>query len=1590
MEDFIEELRRHELSLTVSGKDLILKGKHGKLTPDEIQKVKKHHHIVSFIKDNKQSLVDFLSRDNAKLDRKNIEAMYGLSPVQEGILFHSSYLYHAGATANTTYHTQFDIGFSSEINTDEFKKAWQYVINKHTILRTGFIYDKVNISIQFVNKEVEPPIVFQDFSSLSKEEQISKFEELKKKDRYTEFSFSKPPLMRVSLVKFGESRFKMIWTKHHALWDGWSGQIIIHELISTYKELLKGNQPNLGKEDRYEDFINYLKTVDTIKEKGFWTDYLKGFDKPTLLPFCGASHERNKGKGEYKRITTNFSKDFTERLTDFAKDTRITPNTLMQGVWGYILGKYTGQQDVVYGSTVSGRPAESEYKNKVGLYINTIPLRLTIEEKDTVESFLQRLQRSSVSAREFQHTSLSNISQWNEVKGDIFDSLLSFTNYPTADTFESDASLLAIDEVEIKENNNYLLSIQPSIRQALVVDFTFNSNVLDEQYVEMISKHFTTVLEQLVSDKDQPLSAVSLHTAEEKEQLLSSLDFTSVAFNKSQNLVAKFEEQVDKYPKAVALSLEGSSVSYAELNAQANRIANALREKGVKRNDLVGICVGRSTQMLAGLLGILKAGGAYVPIDPEYPAERINYILNDTKLSLLLTDGNKLDSSLVTDNVEILNLHQISSLGEYGIENLNLEIDGADLAYVIFTSGTTGNPKGVLISHENVYRLFFNEKPLFDFDNRDVWSLFHSYCFDFSVWEIFGALLFGGKLVIVPTEATVDTALFASLLEKEKVTILNQTPSAFAQLQEEVINGDYSLSARYLIFGGEGLKPKRVSHWYTKFPDCKIINMYGITETTVHVTYKHIDLQDIEDNLSNIGVPIPTMGCYLLDATLKPIATGTTGELYVLGAGLAKGYLNRAELTVERFIEDPYKPGAYLYKTGDLARRLPNGDLEYVGRNDKQVKIRGFRIELGEVEAALDKCPVLDQHVLIVGEDKYYNTELICYVIPAAGQTKDDVGAYLANSLPKHMVPTTLIEIDEVPLTANGKVDKAALKNKTEQVVDVTYVAARNENEEKIVAIWKEILTRDRIGVTDDFFEFGGHSLKLTRLITRYNKDFGVKLNLKDLFINKTVEQHCALLFKSEEATFKPIVPAPTQENYPLSSAQQRMWIVSQIDENSVSYSIPTTVTLEGKSDTSILKKAILAVVERHETLRTNFVKDGAEVRQIIRPTGNFGFSVQEKDFSNEANPREAAVAYAKEDSRKPFDLENDPLIRAILFRVGNSDYIFYYNLHHIISDGVSSDILKRDVLAYYEAFLRNEQPELPELTIQYKDYAVWQVKQLKSGAYAADENYWKNKLKGNLPRLDLPEQKPRPKVKTSNGATISAVLTEDLTLKLKDFCKKHEGTMFIGVTALWNILFAKYTGQSDIIMGSPIAGRDHADLENQIGMFFNTLVLKNNVQEESTFSEVFSMTKESVLEDVHHQMYPFDQLLDALDMKGDTSRNPLFDVMISYHNTGDAPEDVEWNEEQVNKVIVVPDTGAKLDMLINIHEIGQYLYFDINYNTDLYETSTMQRLVADFKSLVGQLLTKPEEAIKNLDFKKEVKESLRAANAGKFNLKRK
>ncbi|HYX23609.1 MAG TPA: amino acid adenylation domain-containing protein, partial [Thermoanaerobaculia bacterium] len=1060
----------------------------------------------------------------------------------------------------------------------------------------------------------------------------------------------------------------------------------------------------------------------------------------------------------------------------------------------------------------------------------------------------------------------------------------------------------------------------------------------------------------------------------EQHQLLLEWGAIRREIPATSTLHGRFAARARRTPEAPALTCGDLTVTYGELDRRSNQLARWLRRQGAGPESRVGLRLDRSVDLVVGILGVLKAGAAYVPLDPGAPRERTAFILADA------------DVRIVVGEEELARLESLPD------GDLELSGDGGDassLAYVIYTSGSTGRPKGVLITHGNVVRLFDATEPWFRFAERDVWTLFHSYAFDFSVWEIWGALLHGGRLVIVPWEVSRSPELFLDLLDRERVTVLNQTPSAFAQLAQ----AEAALPAlRLVIFGGEALDPASLEPWFERHGDKqpRLVNMYGITETTVHVTWRPLsaaDARDVRDarghHRSVIGVPIPDLSLAVMDRGLRPVPIGVPGELVVGGAGLARGYLGRPELTAERFVPDPAGGGARLYRSGDLGRFLPNGEVEYLGRLDHQVKIRGFRIELGEVEAALAALAGVRQAVVVVrsdGSDRSDRSDrslgerrLVAYVVGDVEVA--ELRQSLRERLPDYMVPAAFVVLETLPLTPNGKVDRKAL-SAPEAAPEQPgggegYLAPRTPAEEVLAGIWADLLGLERVGAADHFFDLGGHSLLATQVTSRLRQAFGVEMPLRDLFEAPVLADLAARVEAARRtgtaAPAPPLLPVPRDGSLPLSFAQQRLWFIDQVQPGSPLYNVAAALRVEGSLDAAVLARCLGEIVRRHEALRTVFAAPQGTPMQVIQPAEPFRLAVVDLSGLPEDARETLTPALAGEEAGRPFDLARGPacgpLLRGLLLRLGELDQAVLLTLHHIASDGWSLGCLVREVAVLYPAFAAGRPSPLPELPVQYADFAVWQRSWLRGEVLEAEIAFWRQQLAGLPPLLELPTDRPRPAVLSHRGATRTVRLPAPLVRQAEALGRSEGATLFMVLLAGFQALLARASGQDDLAVGSPVAGRTHRELEPLIGFFANTLVLRGDLSGAPAFRELLGRVRETALDAWLHQDVPFERLVEELTAERSLAHTPLFQAMLALQ----APFGKLEIEDLRLRPVDVAGTTAKLDLAVSFVQLDGVLEGAIEYATALFDAATVDRLIAGFERLLAAAVAGPELRVAEL-----------------------
>ncbi|MEL5260625.1 amino acid adenylation domain-containing protein [Serratia nevei] len=1068
------------------------------------------------------------------------------------------------------------------------------------------------------------------------------------------------------------------------------------------------------------------------------------------------------------------------------------------------------------------------------------------------------------------------------------------------------------------------------------------ASVADEQMLRA-TQHLLMLLNDAVraGSHRRTVGELSLVSEEERAQLLQGLNHTVASHSPTACLHRLFEAQVKRTPEAIAVTYGDDSLTYAELNTQANRWAHRLVQLGVQPDSLVALCAGRGLPMLVGLLGILKAGGAYVPLDPAYSGERLQYILADSAPVLLLAD--ELGRQALGDcEVPVLALEQPLT-GESG-DLQDVGVRPAHLAYVIYTSGSTGKPKGVMVEHRQVARLFSATNAWFNFSAADRWCLFHSFAFDFSVWEIWGAWLYGGQLFIVPQAIARSAPDFYHFVCRSGITVLNQTPSAFKAFIQAQAHSEARQQLREIVFGGEMLKPCDLAPWFARPENrqTRLINMYGITETTVHVTYRPLSAQDTAITTSPIGSRIPDLRMYLLGADGEPVPMGAIGELYVGGEGVARGYLNRPELTAERFLDDPFNraPGARMYRTGDLARYLPGGDIEYLGRNDQQVKIRGFRIECGEVEAQLSTDPRVRSVAVDAIDDGDGGKRLVAWVVPAQEAERATLATglrqHLQARLPDYMVPVAYVWLEALPLTGNGKLDKRALPvPQVDAYVREAYAPPQGEAENLLAAIWRELLGIERVGRYDHFFELGGHSLMAVRLANRVQQA-GWQLPLQALFASPVLHVLAQALEVAPAQEPLPILPVARDGDLPLSFAQQRLWFLTQLEGMSETYHIPLALRLHGRLDRQALQHSLDALYARHESLRSRFITREDRPQVQILPANGLPLA-----FHDLRRHPAQADTLCRQAATQPFDLTQGPLVRAALIRLADEEHLFLLTCHHIISDGWSTGILLRELGALYGALRRGDADPLPPLTLQYPDYAAWQRRYLAPERLAAQAQYWRETLIGAPALLTLPTDRPRPTVQSFSGGEVPIAIDAELTQALRQFSRQHGGTLFMTVLAAWSLVLARMAGQQELVIGTPEANRGRLETESLVGFFVSTLALRIDLRDDPDLPTLIARIRHTVLTAQENRDLPFEQVVELVNPPRHLGYTPLFQVMLAWQDG--SVRDIPLPGLQA-ELAGLEYSAAKFDLTLDLADTGEGISGTLNFATALFDRATAER----------------------------------------------
>ncbi|MEH1824947.1 MAG: non-ribosomal peptide synthase/polyketide synthase [Nostoc sp.] len=1512
------------------------------------------------------------------------------------------------------YNIPITLHLQGNLNLAALEQGLQEIINRHEALRTNFITVDGKAS-QIIHLETPWTLSVVELQHLSPTEQEIAAQQLVQQQAIQFFDLASEMLVRATLVVLSETEQILLVCMHHIVSDAWSMGIFVQELTALYNAYSQGQPSSLAPLlIQYADFAlwqrNWLQGDVLQTQLNYWQQQLK--DAPALLslPSDRPRPAVQTFVGAHQKFV--LCVELTQKLTKLSQEQGCTLFMTLLAAYDTLLYRYTGQSDILVGSPIANRN-RSEIEGLIGFFVNTLVMRTDLSGNPSFSELLTRIREMAMDAYSHQDLPFETLVEVLQPERDLshtplFQVMFVLQNAPRSKVELAGLTVSAAKVQSATAKFDLTLTME-NTATGLVGVWEYNTDLFDGSTIARMTGHFVTMLEAIVANPSEQIDQLPLLTEVEQRQLLVEWNDTQIDYPQDLSIHQLFESQCLSTPDAIAVIFENQQLTYSQLNARANQLAHYLQSLGVRANMLVGICVERSLEMLVGLLGILKAGGAYLPLDPEYPQERLSFILEDAQVSILLTQQ-QLIESVPKHQARVVYLDSDwEKIAQNSESNPSDTATPDNLAYVIYTSGSTGKPKGVLVNHSNVTRLFAATEPWYHFDERDVWTLFHSYAFDFSVWEIWGALLYGGRLVVVPYLVTRSPESFYNLLCQEQVTILNQTPSAFRQLiqaEQSIATAD-NLNLRLVIFGGEALELSSLQPWFERHGDQQpqLVNMYGITETTVHVTYRPLSKGDLNNTASVIGRTIPDLQVYLLDEHLQPVPIGVPGEMHIGGAGVTRGYLNRPKLTAQRFISNCFSDLGLgnrsedlessqtiesenqsnnpkskiqnpklnrLYKTGDLARYLPNGELEYLGRIDQQVKIRGFRIELGEIEAFLAQHPDVRESVVVVWEDEPSDKRLVAYVTLKVEQSFQvgELRRFLKSKLPEYMLPNAFVILEAIPLTSNGKVDRRALPApELHSQLTNKFIAPRTPIEEMLALIWAQVLKVEQVGIYDNFFELGGHSLLATQLLSRIRKVFKIELPLRSLFVAATVAelvQEIGQLQQQDlELTSPPILPRAKNAELPLSFAQTRLWFLDQFEPNSAFYNIPIALHLVGTLRITSLEQSLEEIIHRHEALRTNFITVDGQPTQIIQARREQRIvSVFDLQHLSTSEQEIASQQLMRQQAIQPFDLARQALVRATLVVLSETEHILLVCMHHVVSDGWSMDVFVQELAALYNAYSQSHLSPLAPLPIQYADFAIWQRNWLQGNVLQTQLSYWQQQLADAPALLSLRTDRPRPAVQTFAGAHQKFALSIELTQKLTKLSQEQGCTLFMTLLAAYDTLLYRYTEQSDILVGTPIANRNHSEIEGLIGFFVNTLVLRTDLSGNPSFSELLIRVREMALGGYSHQDLPFEMLVEALQPERDLSYTPLFQVMFVLEN---APiSQLELTGLNVS-LLKLESTTAKFDLTLAMENTATGLVGVWQYNTDLFDAGTIARMAGHFVTLLEAIVANPSEQIAQL-----------------------
>ncbi len=1478
---------------------------------------------------------------------------YALSSAQKRL-----YLLQQMNPDSTAYNIPLLYIVEGKVDHHRLEGVFRELFKRHESLRTAIavmrgeamqkIYDEVEFAIDYQTIE-QPRLNFDDQSWYR--ERLIEF--------VKPFDLHRAPLLRVKLTTVAESKHLLLVDMHHIVTDGFSHGILVKDFLTLYAGAAL---PALRLQ--YKDYSEWLreqkKESEALKEaEAYW---LQEFSQEAPVLNLPTDFSRTAAPSfEGRKVDFDIPDKLYAGLQQLAAREDATLFMTLLATYTILLSRFCNQEEIVIGTPVVGR-SHADLEQIIGMFVNTLPLKNYPQRSQRFTDFLQEVKRRALAAFENQMYQFDDLVGRVVVHRDLgrnplFDAFFSLIeiqkNLDEADALE----ILGMKFLPVKHSgiatSKFDLSLEAvKANGRLVLSFQYNTRLLKEQTVTRWQSHVLNLISDIVQHPDKRLGDLEILSPPEKHQLLAEFNATKVDFRLTRPIHELFEVQAAGTPDRIAVGYNEIQLSYRELNSRAVVLANRLRKRGVVPRSIIPILIDHSLELMTAILAVMKCGAAFVPIDVRWPIARVREILDDVAAGIVLVSRHTPydENALSCPVFEIDNTRLLGDPDKFAV-SVALE----DPIYVIYTSGSTGKPKGAVNHHRGIGNRFLWMDSYFGAQAAEVVLQTTRYVYDSAIWQLFWPLINGGKALLFPTDTEMSPRAIGDLLKKYAVTLIDFVPSFLneivIQLHETLGLWQGITALRDVVVGGEEIASAMAYQFLDSFPEIRMTNLYGPTETSIGCIYHQV--RGDEGARIPIGKPIANAEILILaeDGNLVPI--GVAGEIHISGVGVGLGYLNAVEKTHASFVGSPFASSPKAYRTGDLGRWLPDGKIEFLGRIDHQVKVRGFRIELGEIEAQLLEHKLIHEAVVVARHDKNRGQFLCAYLTSDEVLTVRQLREYLSNSLPDYMIPSYFVRLEKLPLTANGKVNRKALPEPdVTSATAVEYEAPRTWNEEKLVQIWQDILGVEKIGINDNYFELGGHSLKATAVVSRIHKELNKEVPLKDFFHLQTISGLGQYLDNLVESIYSSIEVFEERPHYPLSSAQKRMYLLNQMEYDSTSYNLPAVYTVDGILDESRVETILNQLIHRHSSLRTQFILfDNEPVQKIC---DEVEFAVEFFSGANDFDTSEIIKNFVR-----PFDLSKAPLFRVGMINLSPGKHILMVDMHHIISDGVSFDVLIRDFVKLY-----SEEP-LPELRVQYKDYTLWQLTSLAHEKFKQQEQYWLEQFSDDLPILNLPTDFQRPALQSFEGKSIRFELTQDLSSKLEALAKENGCTSYMLMLSAYTVLLHKYTGQEDIVIGSPVHGRPHADLENIVGMFVNTLALRTRFKNSMRFQDLLAQVKESTLNAYDHQEYPFEELVEKLSLRRDASRNPLFDTMLVFQNVLPAERGLDGLTIASHEF---DNPTSKFDLTLYVFKSEATLGFSLTYAIKLFKETTIERFSQHFINLLSDIAEYPQKPIKELN----------------------